>query len=99
MRIKTDNKIVRNITNTDLKSLRIRNLNKIVVGHLNISSIRNNFDFLAHQVKGNIDVLIISETKLDESFPSSVLFRFDRRGNGGGILLYIQLIKTLRVFS
>ena len=89
MRIKTDNKIVRNITKTDLKSLRIRNLNKIVVGHLNISSIRNNFDFLAHQVKGNIDVLIISETKLDESFPSSVLFRFDRSGNGDGILFYI----------
>ena len=50
-----DNEIVDHITNADLKSLRIRNLNKIVVGHLNINSIRNKFDFLAHQVKGNID--------------------------------------------
>ena len=41
---------------------------------------------------------MISETKLDESFPSgqflldgySVPFRFDRNGNGGGILLYIR---------
>ena len=93
-----DNEIVDHITNADLKSLRIRNLNKIVVGHLNINSIRNKFDFLAHQVKGNIDILMISETKLDESFsPSqfffdgySVPFCFDRNKNGSGILLYIR---------
>ena len=53
---------------------------------------------LAHQVKGNIDIVMISETKLDESFPSSqfflhgysVPFRFNRNGNGGDILLYIK---------
>ena len=75
-----------NITNAGLKSFRIRNLNIIVVGYLNINSIRNKFDFLAHQVKGNIDILMISETKLDESFPAgqflligySVPFRFNR---------------------
>ena len=41
---------------------------------------------------------MISEAKLDESFPPSqfllngycVPFRFDRNGNGGGILLYIR---------
>ena len=32
-----DNEIVDHITNADLKSLRIRNLNKIVLGHLNIN--------------------------------------------------------------
>ena len=73
-------------------------MNKIIVGQLNINSIRNKFDFLAQQVKGNIDILMISETKLDESFPVdqflidgySVPFRFDRNGNYGGILLYIK---------
>ena len=67
-------------------------MSKIVVVHLNINSIRNKFDFLAHQVQGNIDILMISETKLDESFPPgqillddySVPFRSDRDGNGGG---------------
>ena len=68
-----DNEIVDHITNADLKSLRIRNLKKIVVGHLNINSIKNKFDFLAHQVNGNIDIVMISETKLDESFPKSNL--------------------------
>ena len=93
-----DNKIVDHITNVNLKFLRIRNLNKIVIGHLNINSIRNKFDFLAHQLKGNIDILMISETKLDESFSPgqfllngySVPFRFDRNGSGGGILSYIR---------
>ena len=93
-----DNEIADHITDADLKYLRIRNLNKIVAGHLNINSIRNKFDFLAHQVKGNFDILMISETKLDESFPpgqflldgDSVPYRFDRNGNGGGILLYIR---------
>ena len=57
------------MTNIYLKSIRIRNLNKIVIGHLNINSLRNKFDFLVTQVKGYIDILMISETKLDESFP------------------------------
>ena len=85
-----------NITNAGLKSFRIRNLNIIVVGHLNINSIRNKFDFLAYQVKGNIDILMISKTKLEESSAGqfllngySVPFRFDRNWNGG-ILLYAR---------
>ena len=93
-----DKKLVDQIGNIDLNSLRIKNLNKIIIGHLNINSIRNKFDFLTHQVKGNIDILMISETKLDESFPVgqflmdgySVPYRLDRDRNGGGILLYIR---------
>ena len=49
-------------------------------------------------VKGFVDVFIISETKLDNSFPGGQFFiegyntplRFDRNGNGGGILLYVR---------
>ena len=93
-----DNDIVDHITNAGLKSFRIRNLNKIVVGHLNINSISNKFDFLAHQVKGKIDILMTSEAKLDEIFPPSqffgdgysVPFHFDRNGNGGEMFLYIR---------
>ena len=93
-----NNELVDHTSNEDLKSLRIKNLNKIIVGHLNINSIRNKFDFFAHQVQCNIDILLISETKLDESFPPgqflldgyNVPFRSDRDGNGGGILLFIR---------
>ena len=56
-----DNKTVEHITNIGLKSLRIRNLNEIVVGHLNMNLIRNKVNFFAYQVQGNIDLLMISE--------------------------------------
>ena len=93
-----NNELNDHTSNKDLKSLRIKNLTKIVVGHLNINSTRYKFDFLARQVQGNTDIHMISETKLDESFPPgqflldgySVPFCSDRDGNGGGILLFIR---------
>ena len=47
-------------------------------------------------INKNIDVLLISETKIDPSFPSvqfhlegyATQYRLDRNANGGGILLY-----------
>ena len=85
----------------------MRNLKIIVVGHLNINSTKNKFDFLAHQVKGDIDILMVSETKLDESFPPSQFFldgyrapfRFDRNGNDGGISLYIISLYIVHIPS
>ena len=49
-------------------------------------------------IKPFVDIFMISETKLDDSFPEGQLFidgydtpfRYDRNGNGGGILLYIR---------
>ena len=38
--------------------------------HLNINSLRNKIDYLIGQVTGNIDILMISKTKLDISFPT-----------------------------
>ena len=55
--------------NITLKTIRSDNVNKLILAHLNINSIRNKFEFLAMQVKGKIDILIISGTKIDESFP------------------------------
>ena len=53
-----------------LRDVRIKNLNRIVLAHLNINSLRNKFDLLTDQIKGNVDVLVISETRLDDSFPT-----------------------------
>ena len=83
----------------DLKALRLKNVNKLIIAHLNISSLRNKFEFLISLIKDNIDVLMISETKLDESFPTSQFmingfsapFRLDRNDKGGGIILYISI--------
>ena len=73
-------------------------MNKLIFAHLNINSIRNKFEFLAEQIKGKIDILMISETKIDESFPQgnflidgfSSPYRLDRDSKGGGIMLYVR---------
>ena len=49
-------------------------------------------------IKDKIDIFLISETKLDSSFPSeqfvikghSTPFRLDRNQNGGGLLFYVR---------
>ena len=52
-----------------LSILRKCNFNKIIVAHLNINSLGKTFDSVTDQITGNIDILMVSETKLDESFP------------------------------
>ena len=73
-------------------------MNKVIFAHLNINSIRNKFEELISQVKGTVDVLMISETKIDDSFPIanflidglSQPYRIDRNSSGGGIMLYVR---------
>ena len=48
--------------------IRKNNLNRLVFAHNNINSISIKLDILASQVKGNADVIMISETKLDDAF-------------------------------
>ena len=68
------------------------------MGHLNINSIRNKFDALSLIIKNHVDVLMISETKLGDSFPKvqfllhgfSAPYRLDRKLKCGGRLLYIR---------
>ena len=47
------------------------NLNKLVVAHLKISFIRNNFEVLIQDVIRHEDLLMLSKTINDESFPKS----------------------------
>ena len=81
-----------------MSNLRVRNVNKLIIGSLNINSISNKFDQLRLLVDGKVDILIITETKLDSTFPSSQFmikgysepYRLDRNRNGGGVLIYIR---------
>ena len=58
----------------------------------------NKFDLLAEGIKGKVDVLMISETKIDETFPSRQFYvegfippyRLDRHSHGWGILVYVR---------
>ena len=42
-----------------------------MIGHLNINSIRNKFEMLQFLLTDYIDILMIPESKLDGTFPSS----------------------------
>ena len=58
-----------------------------------MKSLRNTFDFIAEQIKVNIDLLMVSETKLESLFKISgfsTTFRLNRSCNGGGIVLFIR---------
>ena len=57
-----------------LKDIGINNINRLIIGQLNINSLRNKFEQLSTMINGNIDVFIISETKLDETSSSTVFF-------------------------
>ena len=48
--------------------IRIKNTNRLIIGHLNINSLRNDFEMLKELIKDKIDIILISKTKLDSSF-------------------------------
>ena len=84
---------------TTLKELRVQNVENIVIAHLNINSLRNKFDSLVQLICGNVDILIIGETKLDGTFPQNTSFiidgfkkpyRKDRNTDGGGVMIYVR---------
>ena len=65
---------------------------------MNINAINNKFEQLKYIIKNNINVLTVTETKLDSSFPSGQ-FSIDglakpfRRGinkNGGGMVIFVR---------
>ena len=70
------------------------------MAHININSLRNKFDMLTNSVTEYIiDILMISETKLDNTFLYALLYhlqdfsnpyRLDRNCHGGGILVYVR---------
>ena len=80
-----------------LSNLRVKNMNRLLIGNLNINSISNKFDQLKLLLRGKVDILVITETKLDSTFPTSQFligysepYRFDRNSNGGGVLIYVR---------
>ena len=52
-----------------LNNVREKIINRPIIGQLNINSIRNNFDFLESEASKHLDILLISETKLESHFP------------------------------
>ena len=72
--------------------------------YLSINSIRNKFNDLQEVIRGNIDVVMIPETKINASFTTAQFllgnyhqpFRLDINSKSGGILVYVRLSVSSR---
>ena len=81
-----------------LSNLRAKNPNKPIIGQININFLEKKFEPLVSLVKDKVDILMISETKLDDTFPFaqftidgfSQQFRLDRNCHGGGIIIFVR---------
>ena len=82
----------------ELKKLRLRNPKNVIIGNLNINSISGNFDHLKCLISNHVDILVLTETKLDETFATSSFlkdgfsspFWLDRNRKSGGILINVR---------
>ena len=82
---------------TSTKSIKGKHPKNLFFGHLNINSICNKFVSIEELIKGKFDIFLISETKIDDSFPNAHFkiegyksFRKNRDAFGGGLLFYVN---------
>ena len=80
-----------------VKTHRLQNPKNVTIGHLNVNSIRNKIFAVEELIKNNIDICLLTETKIDDTFPNQQfnisnyrIMRKDRNKNGGGLLFYIN---------
>ena len=81
-----------------LKEIRLKYVKNVVIGHLNINTLANKFYALSEIVKDKLDILVIGETKLDDSFPDNQFliegfkqpYRLNRNKDGGGVMIYVR---------
>ena len=83
----------------ELKRFRSENAKKLIIGALNINSLRNKFGAINEMLqKGYVDIFCISESKLDDSFPKSQFssngyqcFRQDSSARSGGLITWSRI--------
>ena len=81
-----------------LKQLKSKNTERPIIAHLNINSISNKFEPLVSMVKDSLDILVVTESKLDDTFPHDQFqidgfarpIRLDRNRSGGGVIIFIR---------
>ena len=82
----------------DLRHLRNKNRKQPIISYININSIRYKFDDLQQILHDKLtDILVVAETKLDESFSNNLfstdgykMERRDRDRHGGGLMAFLR---------
>ena len=76
----------------DLQTFCIKQPSNVIIGHLNINSVRNKFELLSFLIDGKVEIFLINE--IDGTFPTSQflmsgcsnVYQLDRNDKGGGIM-------------
>ena len=80
------------------KMIRAESFDNVIVETLDINSISPKFDQFKLMVSGYFNVMIVTETKLDDSFPKaqfytdvfSIPYKLNRNRNGGVLMIYVR---------
>ena len=82
---------------TSTKSIKAKHPKNLFFGNLNVNAIRNKFVSTQELIKRTFDIFLISETKINDSFPNAQFkiegyksFRKDRDTFRGGLLFYVN---------
>ena len=73
-------------------------MNKVIIGNIDINSLRNKFELLTEMVPDKFDLLMISKAKFYSLFPSAQFrmksrskpYKIDRNSKVGSIILYVR---------
>ena len=85
-------------SNLNAVNINADNISRLIIGQLNVNSLRDKFESVVQQVTGNIDILMVLEMKLENSLPVSQFliedyslpFRLDRDNNGVNIMIFVR---------
>ena len=73
-------------------------MNKVIIGNININSLPAKIDQFKEVILKNVDILVITTTKLDDTFPLAqfyveeftMAYRLNRNRNGVGVIIYLR---------
>ena len=82
----------------NLKTLKLNNINRLLIGCININSIKGKFDSFKKIVMANLDIIVVNESKIDASFTQQQFaiegyhlpYRRDRNAFGGGVMTFVR---------
>ena len=76
---------------------RLQNAENATIGSLNVNSLKDKIGALQELITNNIDICLLSESKIDKTFPNQQFnrsnyktFSRDRNKHGRGLLFYIN---------
>ena len=94
------------LTFQSVQAHRCKNPKNIIIGRLNVNSLRNKLVAVDELRKNKIDTCLISETKADESFLNQQfklngykMFRKDRHRFGGGLIFFVNEQIPIKILS